>query len=138
MVMGSYVGHTLRSWWPAKVGTKRWCWSWCNHGADPNTRTQFETALGLAAAHDNLPICLLLVARAADLYAVNPVLGGGQNALQAYGCRSNLTPAVEKKRRAVLKHACDEGPHPNAFNFLGQSITLSTSLQLAGLAARTS
>ena len=44
-----------------------------NHGADPNTRNQTWTALGLAASHDYLPICLLLVARAADLYAINAV-----------------------------------------------------------------
>ena len=44
-----------------------------NHGADPNTRKQTWTVLGLAAAYDYLPICLLLVARAADLYALNAV-----------------------------------------------------------------
>ena len=84
-----------------------------NHGADPNTRNQHWTALGLAAAHDNLPVCLLLIARAADLYAVNAVYG--QNALEGYGCvKNNLTPAVLEERRALLKHAYDEGPHPNA------------------------
>ena len=85
-----------------------------NHGADPNTRNQYWTALGLAAANDYLPICLLLVARAADLYAVNAVFGG-QNALEGYGSsKNNLTPAVLEERRAQLKHAYDEGPHPNA------------------------
>ena len=86
-----------------------------NHGADPNTRNQDWTALGIAAAWDHLPICLLLVARAADLYAVNAVaVYGGQNALEAYGTNSNLTPAVLEERRAQLKHAYDQGPHPNA------------------------
>ena len=83
-----------------------------NHGADPNTRTQHWTALGLAAAYDNLPVCLLLVARAADLYAVNAM--AGQNVLEGYGNRRSLTPAVLEERRAQLKHAFDEGPHPNA------------------------
>ena len=83
-----------------------------NHGADPNTRNQRCTALGLAAACDHLPVCLLLVARAADLYAVNAA--HAKNALESYGTKSTLTPAVKKKRRAQLKHAYDQGPHPNA------------------------
>ena len=59
-------------------------------------------------------LCLLLVAQAADLYAVNAVYGG-QNALEGYGhYKNNLTPAVLEERRALLKHAYDEGPHPNA------------------------
>ena len=76
-----------------------------NHEADPNTRNQHCTALGLAAAYDNLPICLLLVARAADLYAVDAYVG--RNALEAYGCNTytQLTPAVLEERRARLKHA---------------------------------
>ena len=84
-----------------------------NHGADPNTRSHSWTALGLAAAYDYLPVCLLLVARAADLYAPNAVRGE-RNALEGYGRLSSLAPAVEKKRRAQLKHAFDQGPHPNA------------------------
>jgi hypothetical protein len=83
-----------------------------NHGADPNTRIQDWTALGLAAAYDNLPICLLLVARAADLYAVDAYVG--RNALEAYGHFISLAPADLEERRAQLKHAFDEGPHPNA------------------------
>ena len=63
-----------------------------NHGADPNTRNEDHTALGLAASEDHLPICLLLVARAADLYAVNAVYLGG-NALEGYGSsKYSLTP----------------------------------------------
>ena len=83
-----------------------------NHGADPNTRNENYTALGLAASCDNLPVCLLLVARAADLYAVNAY--GGQNALEGYDRLMSLAPAVLEERRAQLKHAYDEGPHPNA------------------------
>jgi hypothetical protein len=87
-----------------------------NHGADPNTRNYNWTALGLAAANDHLPICLLLVARAADLYAVNAVNGTGQNALEGYGSFKylRLAPVVLVERRAQLKHAYDQGPHPNA------------------------
>ena len=81
-----------------------------NHGADPNTRSQHCTALDLAAAWDHLPVCLLLVARAADLYAVNAVYG--QNALEAYGRnRWYLTPAVLEERREALRVAFAEGPH---------------------------
>ena len=86
-----------------------------NHGADPNTRNQYCTALGLSAAKDHLPICLLLVARAADVYAVDAVNGTGQNALEGYGSsKLSLAPTVLEERRAMLKHAYDEGPHPNA------------------------
>ena len=85
-----------------------------NHGADPNTRNQHWTALGLAASYDYLPVCLLLVAQAADLYALNATWGG-RNALEGYGShKPSLTPAVLEEHRAQLKHAFDEGPHPNA------------------------
>ena len=83
-----------------------------NHGADPNTRNEYYTALGLAAANDYLPVCLLLVARAADLYAVNAVRGAGQNALKVYGSFMNsLVPAVLEERRVALRVAFAEGPH---------------------------
>ena len=82
-----------------------------NHGADPNTRNQHFTALGLAAAFDHLPVCLLLVARAADLYAVNAVYGSGQNALEGYG-RCAISPsAAKEERREALRVAFAEGPH---------------------------
>ena len=44
--------------------------------------------------------CLLLVARAADLYAVNAA--HGQNALEAYGSKHDLTSAVKNKRRYTI------------------------------------
>ena len=86
-----------------------------NHGADPNTRNEDHTALGIAAAWDHLPICLLLAARAADLYAANAD-GARRNALEGYGRNKypRLSPAVLEERRALLKHSFDEGPHPNA------------------------
>ena len=83
-------------------------------GCDPNTRNNFWTALGVAAAYDRLPVCILLLSKAADLYALIPFNGG--TALQMYGQFANpkLSPAVLEQRRALLKHAYDEGPHPNA------------------------
>ena len=42
---------------------------------------------------------------------------GGDTALQMYGqgaTRPPLSPAVLEERRALLQHAYDEGPHPNA------------------------
>ena len=42
-------------------------------------------------------------------------MNGGRNALEGYGCsKYGLTSAVLEERRALLKHAYDEGPHPNA------------------------
>jgi Ankyrin repeats (3 copies) len=83
-------------------------------GCDPNTRSDIWTALGIAAADDSLPVCILLLSKAADLYA--PMPRDGRTALQLYGLLANtpLTPAVLRKRRALLQHAYDEGPHPNA------------------------
>ena len=99
-----------------------------NHGADPNTRNQDQTALGLAAARDYLPICLLLVARAADLYAVNAD-GSGRTALEGYGhtAEPRLSARVKRRRREALNVAYDEGPHPNS----------RWSQTLSGLVART-
>ena len=92
-----------------------------NHGADPNTRSlnltdldpalhnddfgaldpseQNRTALGLAAAKGSLPICLLLIARAADLYAVDAVdeglnaLGRLRSLLQPHSRGLGATPS---------------------------------------------
>ena len=83
-------------------------------GCDPNTRSDYWTALGMAAARDQLPVCILLLSKAADLYA--PMPDNGRTALQVYGqyAYPRLTPAVLEERRALLQHAYDEGPHPNA------------------------
>jgi hypothetical protein len=83
-------------------------------GCDPNTSSDYWTALGIAAAFDNLPVCILLLSKAADLYALIPE--NGRTALQCYGeyARPPLAPAVLEERRALLQHAYDEGPHPNA------------------------
>ena len=83
-------------------------------GCDPNTRSDHMTALGVAAAYDRLPVCILLLSKAADLYARMPF--NGRTALQMYGefAYPKLSPAVLEERRALLQHAYDEGPHPNA------------------------
>jgi len=91
-----------------------------NHGADPNTRNQYWTALGLAAAWDYLPICLLLVARAADLYAVNAM--NGQK-------RWRATAATHLSRPLSRK---------NAEPSLNTHTTRALTPTLAGLAARAS
>ena len=41
-------------------------------GCDPNTRSDHWTALGVAAINDQLPVCILLLSKAADLYAPMP------------------------------------------------------------------
>ena len=83
-------------------------------GCDPNIRIDFYTALGIAAMCDHLPVCILILSKAADQYALMP--WDGQTALQRYGERAipPLSPAVLEERRALLQHAYDEGPHPNA------------------------
>ena len=80
----------------------------------PLTLAVLQSSPCFSTTERTLPIGLLLVARAADLYAVNAVRGG-RNALEGYGRRKpSLAPAVLEERRALLKHAFDEGPHPNA------------------------
>ena len=93
-----------------------------NHGADSNTRNQHWTALGLAAAHDSLPICLLLVARAADLYALNAVYG--QNALEAMA--------------ATPTHSSHPLSWRNVELGLNTHTTRALTPMLAGIVARTS
>ena len=100
-----------------------WIASWQGHVAvatillrlffDPSTRNDYITALGVAAANDRLPVCILLLSKGADLYAL---MADGHTALQWYGdsVHPPLTPAVLEQRRALLQHAYDEGPHPNA------------------------
>ena len=63
--------------------------------------------------YDRLPACLYLISQKADLLSVT---NSGESVLEGYGrwLRPPLTPAVLKQRRALLQHAYDEGPHPNA------------------------
>ena len=88
--------------------------SWLlSKGADPNSRDAVYTALSLAAAHDHLEVCLLLVSRAADLLEI---VRDGKTALDLFGSGYgiSLTRKVKKQRRALLRKAYDDGPHPNA------------------------
>ena len=83
-------------------------------GCDPNIRSNYMTALGVAAACGHLPVCILLLSKGADIYALMP--SDGRTALQWYGQSAHplLSPAVLEERRALLQQAYDEGPHPNA------------------------
>ena len=85
-----------------------------SRGADVNARDNTGlTALASAALCDKLPASLYLISQKADLLSVD---NHGQSVLEDYGSWANhlLTPAVLEKRRALLQHAYDEGPHPNA------------------------
>ena len=80
-------------------------------GADPNSRHAYDTALSLAAEFEHPEVCLLLISHAADLLEI---VRYGMTALDLFGFGINLTPEVKKQRRALLRKAYDEGPHPNA------------------------
>ena len=81
-------------------------------GADPNSRNADRTALSLAAEYDHLEVCLLLVSHAADLLEI---VRNGLTALDIFGTSyTRVTPKVKKQRRALLRKAYDDGPHPNA------------------------
>ena len=85
-----------------------------SRGADVNARSNIGlTSLAIAALYDNLPACLYLISQRADLLSVDNY---GQSVLELYGRYAHppLTPAVLEQRRALLQHAYDEGPHPNA------------------------
>ena len=83
-----------------------------SRGANVNARNNAgRTALALAAGYDNLPACLYLISQKADLLSVDNY---GRSVLEGYGGWVSLTPAVLEQRRALLQHAYDEGPHPNA------------------------
>ena len=82
-------------------------------GADPNSRNAYDSALSLAAKYDRLEVCLLLVSHGADLLEI---VRNRQTALDLYGSGFgiSLTRKVRMQRRALLRKAYDEGPHPNA------------------------
>jgi len=85
-----------------------------SRGADVNARCNAgQTALANAALNDNLPACLYLISQKADLLSVN---NDGRLVLEGYcdWVNPRPTPAVLEQRRALLQHAYDEGPHPNA------------------------
>ena len=84
-----------------------------DRGADPDSNNQNSSALSLAASFDNLQVCLLLISRRANLMLA---LTYG-TALDGYGWDKNnprLTPAELEERRATLRTAFEQGPHPDA------------------------
>ena len=112
--------HARWNGWDALMHATSWgylelCTLLLDRGADPNSRHTRWTALGLAAYYDRLEVCLLLIARGADLRAV--MTGwrgiGERTALQWYGERRSLRPAILKKRRAALS-AASPPPHTPA------------------------
>ena len=85
-----------------------------SRGADVNARdNDGRTALAIAALYDKLPPCLYLISQQSDLLSVN---NDGESVIERYGRYAYPipTPAVLEQRRALLQHAYDEGPHPNA------------------------
>ena len=82
-----------------------------NRGADPDSNNQNGSALSLAARNDYLQVCLLLISRRANLMLALT----GRTALDVYGDYKHprLTPAELEQRRATLRTAFEQGPHPD-------------------------
>jgi Ankyrin repeats (3 copies) len=82
-----------------------------DRGADPDSRTQYVSALSLAARYDNLQVCLLLISRRANLMLA--LIGG--TALDRYGEHKypRLTADELEQRRAIVLTAFEQGPHPD-------------------------
>ena len=90
------------------------------HGADPNSRNETWTALGLACYNDNVEAATLLLSKGADLLEV---VREGKDALHWYGEGNELNSAAhpthpplsretKEERRAALRAAFAQGPHP--------------------------
>lgn len=88
-----------------------------DNGADCNyvgPRSQsFSTALFLAAKFDHLDTCFLLISHGANLMLIYSF---GESILDRYGSGEliSLTHSEKNKRRAILRKAFSNGPHPNA------------------------
>jgi hypothetical protein len=83
-----------------------------DHGADPDSNCRWISALSNAARYDRLQVCLLLISRRANLMLA---LTYG-TALAIYGERKynpRLTPDELEQRRATLRTAFEQGPHPD-------------------------
>ena len=81
-------------------------------GADPDSRNKYYSALQMAACFDHLQVCLLLISRRANLMLVV----NGRTALDEYSesKHPSLTSDELKQRRATLRTAFEQGPHPDA------------------------
>ena len=83
-----------------------------DRGADPDSRTQYVSALSRAARYDRLQLCLLLISRRANLMLA---LTDG-TALAAYGMHKRnpaLTADELEQRRAIVLTAFEQGSHPD-------------------------
>ena len=86
------------------------------NGADPNVLCPLAgeqvNALAVAADWDFFPICLILLGRGADLFALDAVNPRG-GVLEDYGrwAALPLAAAIKEERRAALRAAFAEGPH---------------------------
>ena len=83
-----------------------------DRGADPDSRTQYVSALSRAARYDRLQLCLLLISRRDNLMLA---LTDG-TAWAAYGMHKRnpaLTADELEQRRAIVLTAFEQGPHPD-------------------------
>ena len=82
-----------------------------DRGADPDSHDHYDSPLSMAAINDHLQMCLLLISRRANLMLT--LLG--DTALNQYGGhkRPSLTPDELEQRRATLRTAFEQGPHPD-------------------------
>jgi len=86
-----------------------------DRGADPCTRGDHFTALGVAAYRGYQEMCVLLLSRGADLLAVMRGFGAVEDrtALDLYNTsyHNNLTPLQCEQNIQALREAFAEGPH---------------------------
>ena len=82
-------------------------------GANANSHNDYVSALELAASRHHLEVCLLLLARGANLMKV---IQCGQTALDFYGTSISYAECSAELRaqcRAALRLAFADGPHPS-------------------------
>ncbi len=82
-----------------------------DRGADPDSNNQNSSALSLAASFDYLQVCLLLISRRANLMLA--LTHGTALALYGEYKRPRLTPDELEQRRAIVRTAFEQGPHPD-------------------------
>ena len=98
--------------WASYSGHIAVCLVLLDRGADPDSNNHYHSALSLATRFDHLQVCLLLISRRANLMLA---LNDG-TALDRYGsCKhyAILTPDELEQRRATLRTAFEQGPHPD-------------------------
>ena len=98
--------------WASGRGKIAVCTVLLDRGADPDSNSQYYSALSRAAQNDHLQVCLLLISRRANLMLA---LNDG-TALDRYGSCMPYTilgPDELEERRATLRTAFEQGPHPD-------------------------